>query len=551
MQRVLKHLISASLKDLTKESVDFVVEHPAEMKHGDFSTNVAMVLSKKLNQNPREVAEKIVENLGKDKNDNIKRIEIAGPGFINFYLTNTYFNKKIKGILEVDSDYGKNNYLKGQKTIIEYTDPNPFKEFHIGHLMSNTVGESISRITEFNGADVKRACYQGDVGMHVAKAIWGKKNKPDLSWNEAYAHGSNQFEDNENSKEEIISLNKVLYEKSDESINKMYEKGRKESLDNFEKIYERLGTRFDFYFFESQISDLAKRIVTKHLGGFFRKKIFEKSEGAIIFPGDKYGLHNRVFINQKGLPVYEAKDLALAKRKYEKFSYDKSVIITGNEVNEYFKVILKSMSLVFSKLAEKTKHISHGMLRLPEGKMSSRTGNVIKTEDLISKVKVLIKEKIKDKNFSEKETEEISEIVAVGALKYSILKQAPGKDIIFDFDKSLSFEGDSGPYIQYTYTRAQAILRKKGVPIGLNNGSEISVLEKMLIRFEEVVQRAQEELAPHHVATFAIKVASEFNTFYGQGKIADDSHKLAITKATSIVLANCLSLLGMKSLEKM
>ncbi|MCX6721488.1 MAG: arginine--tRNA ligase, partial [Candidatus Staskawiczbacteria bacterium] len=391
-------------KAVGQNALDFSVEIPGDKNHGDYSTNVAMVLKK----NPVEIAEKI-------KSDLFKKVEVKN-GFINFFVADKFFIDNLK---KIDKNYGKGEELKNKKIIIDYTDPNPFKEFHIGHLMSNAIGESLSRIFEFQGAKVKRVCYQGDVGIHVAKAIWGKMRDKKLEWGQAYAFGAKFYEDDENAKKEIITLNKKIYKRSDKNVNKLYDEGKKESLKHFDEVYKKLDTKFDYFIFESQTGDIGKKIVEKGL----KDGIFEKGEnGAIIFKGEKYGLHTRVFINSDGLPTYEAKDLGLAEIKYKKYKYGKSVIITGNEVNEYFKVMLCAMEQINPDLAKKTKHIGHGMLRLPEGKMSSRTGKVITGESLIKKVEELIKEKIKDRELSEKDKKEIAETVAVGAIRYSILK---------------------------------------------------------------------------------------------------------------------------------
>lgn len=270
--------------------------------------------------------------------------------------------------------------------MIEFTDTNPFKEFHIGHLYSNIVGESLSRLLEAQGANVRRVIYQGDVGMHVAKAVWGfmqnleNKSGQDLVLRianleekslhekikflgDAYSYGSRAFEDDSQAAEQIKVLNKKIYDK-DIEVMPAYNVGREWSLKYFETIYARLGTKFDNYYFESEVGPEGSKIVKEYQ----LKGIFEESDGAIIFPGEKYGLHNRVFINSLGLPTYEAKELGLAPRKYKDFSYDMSVIVTGNEINEYFRVLLKALELIYPDIAVKTKHISHGMVRIPEGK---------------------------------------------------------------------------------------------------------------------------------------------------------------------------------------
>jgi len=545
------------------------LEHPEELSHGDYSCNIAMMIAKQVSQNPRELAGKIVAEILERQPKEISKVEVAGPGFINFYLSPEFFVQQSKEILKVDKKFGLNKKLKGKKTVVEYTDPNPFKEFHIGHLMSNSIGEAIARVTEANGANVRRVCYQGDVGLHVAKALWGIKNTKKTKINDAaelgkaYAFGATAYEENEKAKQEITEINKEIYEHTNKELEKLYKEGRKISLEYFESIYKILGTKFDNYFFESETGIFGKKIVEENMG-----KVFEKGDNdSVIFKGENYGLHTRVFINSEGLPTYEAKELGLAKIKFNKIKYDKSIVITGNEINDYFKVLLKVMSLIFPELAEKTTHISHGMLRLPEGKMSSRTGKVITAVSLLNDIKEKVAEKMSDRGMNKKEKEEVAEKVAIGALKYSILKQVNGKDIIFDFDKSISFEGDSGPYLQYSYARAKSILRKakeekisslfKFWSIGkVSDKREITELEKILYRFPEVVERAGGEYSPHYIATYLIELASSFNNFYAKGKIVDkqdagSAYKVALTEAFSIVLKNGLNLLGIQAPEKM
>lgn len=535
IKKIIQKVIGADVPN-------FSVEVPGDKSHGDYSTNVAMILKK----NPAEIAEKL-------KSDLFSKVEVKN-GFINFFVKDEVFIENLK---KINKDYGKGSELKNQKIILDYTDPNPFKEFHIGHLMSNAIGESLSRIFEFEGAKVKRVCYQGDVGIHVAKAIWGKTQKPELKWGQAYALGAGMYEEDEDAKKEIQELNKTIYNRSDEKINQLYDEGKAESLKHFDEIYKKLGTKFDWLIFESETGELGKKIVEKGL----KDGIFEKGEGgAVIFKGENQGLHTRVFINSEGLSTYEAKDLGLAEIKYKKYKYDKSVVVTGNEVNEYFKVMLKAMEQVEPDLAKKTKHIGHGMMRLPEGKISSRTGSVITGESLIEKVKELVLDKIKDKDFSESEKKEIAQKVAVGAIKYSILKQSIGSDIVYDFAKSISFEGDSGPYLQYSYTRAESVLRKakqEGIkPSFKKIPKEITQLEKTMCSFADAVNKANQNYQPNVVALYLTELASKFNSYYAENKIVDKEdefspYKVALTAAFATIMKNGLWLLGIETLEKM
>ncbi len=548
------------------------LEHPVGLTLGDYSSNVAMVLAKEAKKKPKDLAEEIKNKILEQANSNINDVQIAGPGFINFYLSEEFLNNSIKEILAKPDTYGQTSVLKGRRVMVEFADPNPFKEFHIGHLMTNIVGETLSRVFSFNGAEVKRACYQGDVGMHVAMTLWGMikfeeelpKEEATLSekvkfLGRAYALGATEYKGGSDSaKEGITIINKKIYKRSDDKLNELYDLGRAWSLEYFETIYVKLGTKFDYYFFESETAEIGQKLVEEGLA----KNIFEKSDGAVVFRGENFDphLHTRVFLNAEGLPTYEAKELGLAKLKVSKYPAEALVSVTGNEIDEYFRVVLRAMQEVMPDIAKKIKHLSHGMLRLSSGKMSSRTGDVITAESLIDDVKVKVLEKIKDRDFSDEEKKEIAEKVAVGAIKYSILKQGIGKDIIFDFEKSLSFEGDSGPYLQYAYTRALSVLKKAGetpetqpqVPRGLALGGE--ALEALLYRLPEVTEKAYRELAPQNVATYLIDVAGAFNSFYAQNQIIgseNEAHFLALTQATTIILKNGLNLLAIPVLERM
>ena len=242
-------LVALSLPD---DSIS--LEYPADLEHGDFSTNIALVygsISSLWAGNPKKLAERIKTELEKNKLREIEKIEIAGPGFINFYLSKKFFAQSILEISK-DKQFGKNNLSSKERVMVEHTDPNPFKEFHIGHLMSNAVGESISRIVEWSGAEVKKVCYQGDVGIHVAKAVWALiKNKEPITdakmLGRAYAEGSKAYEDPEH-KKEIEEINKKIYDRTDEKVNKVYEEGRTLSLKYFEELYKMLGTKFDYKF---------------------------------------------------------------------------------------------------------------------------------------------------------------------------------------------------------------------------------------------------------------------------------------------------------------
>ena len=569
------------------EEINF--ERPSNREFGDWSTNVALVNSKLIGQGPREIAKSIVSELEIEKPDMVEA-SVAGPGFINFRLRDEYFIP----MLEQDhDDIGRNGKWQSEKVIIEFTDPNPFKQFHIGHLYSNTVGESIARLFEYGGAEVKRADYFGDVGMHVAKTVWGvlaalvdegiefaeierrSLNERIEFLGESYAKGATKFIEDESAAGEIKVINSLLFKLSQKLyklrfkkdpiveypklggedqldrnlISDIYFKGRQWSLDYFEAIYTRIGMKFDLYYPESVVGEVGYQIVQKGL----EAGIFKESDGAIIFPGEDYGLHNRVFINSIGLPTYETKELGLAPTKFLEFEYDKSYIITGNEIDEYFKVLLKAMEQVEPELGAKTKHLSHGMVKLPDGKMSSRTGRVITGEWLIN-------EAIKKVELVTDGKEAIdTEKIGISAIKFAFLKQKFGGDVEFDFDESLSFEGKSGPYVQYAYARAKAVLSKVGA---VRKSGDITFEEaetellRLMTEFPEVVSLSQRDLQSHHIANYLYELAHQFNGFYAANRIVDAEGnrqyvRVKLLDIFTSILRNGMHLLGMNVVDKM
>lgn len=546
----IQQAINSALTTQGVSSPDAVLEYPAVSEHGDFACNAALAYAKELKTNPRTLAEALVKHIGTI--DGVANIAIAGPGFINFTLTAQTVDTLVNYSITQGNAWGSNNARKGEKVMVEYTDPNPFKEFHIGHLMSNAIGESIARLLESQGADVVRANWQGDVGPHVAKAIWGKMQKPELSWGQAYAYGATNYDTH---KEEVDTINKQVYEKSNPEVQKLYNEGRESSLAHFEELYKILGTTFDHYFFEGTEGLEGKPIVEE----FLQQGVFEKSDGAVVFAGEQYGLHTRVFLTSKGLPTYEAKELGLNKAKFEKEpNLAQSIIITANEQSEYFKVVLKAMELIMPTVAAKTKHIAHGMMKLPSGKMSSRTGDVITGESLLAAITDKAVERAQQSRADD--VRALGQQLAVGAIKYQVLKQATGKDIIFEQDRALSIEGDSGPYLQYTHARCASIIEKsphqsvQGRPDEQEDSLPQDV-ERLLTRFPDIVARAAREYAPHYVAQYLLELASAFNRFYANEHILDGSaqqaHKVAITKAVQITLKNGLHLLGITAPNKM
>lgn len=534
------------------DSREVPLEFPADSAHGDYASGIALSKAKDAGVSPRALAEKIVAGLGSI--DGVASIDIAGPGFINFTRTPQAVADTL--VRAQDAGWARGESLSGRTIMVEYTQPNPFKPFHIGHLMSNAIGESVARLIEYAGASVVRANYQGDVGPHVAKCLWGVRalgadvrDADDLG--RAYAHGAAAYEDDPAAKAAIDAMNKQIYAHTDPELEELYRAGRTASLEHFEVLYKVLGTQFDHYFFESETALKGEEIVRAH------PEIFVESEGARVFRGEEHGLHTRVFITSHGTPTYETKEIGLETLKQELYpTVDTFVITTAVEQKEYFAVVKAALALLDAKLAQKLIHISHGMMRFASGKMSSRKGNVITGESLLTSLIEVARERAKETRSDNLEA--LAKDVAVAGIKFQILRGAAGKDIVYDEERALSLEGDSGPYLQYAYARTQAVLGKAaaaGIVPKVDSAAVPTPVARLLVRFPAIAERAAREYAPHHVAQFLIELAGAFNSWYAQEQILDGTpaaaHKLALVSGIGTTLRDGLWLLGIRAPEKM
>lgn len=542
------------------EHVSFSVEHPADSSHGDYATNVALVSAKRSKQNPRAVAEVLRSELDQAIAC-VDRIEIAGPGFINFYLKRSFFADTLSQICQNSHVWGRNVGEAGEEVLFEYTSPNLFKPLHIGNLVGNIIGESLSRLHEYAGATVRRINYPSDIGLTVAKGVWGLMhtggNPDDINdLGKAYVAGNTAYESGGAEKDEIESINRTLYAGTDSKLNDIRSRGIATSRARISELCALLGTSFDTEIFESQAGLVGTELVRTHIA----TGVFEESDGAVVYRGDKKGLHTRVFLNSQGLPTYEAKDLGNFSIKQEAYpSWTQAAVVTGNEQTEYFKVIIAALRDVFPEIGDKLiEHIPTGFLTLTTGKMSSRKGNVLTGESLIEELRTEAIERAEETRTDD--VQKLADMIAVGALKYQILRQKVGTNIIFDKKQALSFEGDSGPYLQYTHARTASVLERARdvgiVPSVDNPPSETYPIEQILYQFPEVIQRALTERSPHYIVTLLSELAGAYNAFYASERIADpaDRHapyKAAITDAVRITLVNGFFVLGIEAPDKM
>ena len=490
-------------------------------------------------------------------------MKTAGPGFINFWLDEEYLKSIMLQYAQKKFNYPKLHLGNEKQIIVEFAHPNTHKPFHIGHLRNIILGESISRLLGALDNKIIRANYQGDVGLHIAKCLYGiRQSKANLKnlksldektefLGKMYINGNTAYENDKNAKKKILDINHKIYAK-DQEIMQLWRKTRQWSLDYFDKIYSRIYTKFDRLYFESEVSKQGLKIAQKSLND----EILHVSEGAVVFKGDKYGLDTRVFITQEGNPTYEAKELGLAELEFSEFgNIDKVLHVVAPEQISFFEVTFKVEELIDPKLyKDKQYHLVYGYVNLKEGKMSSRKGTIIKGNWLLDEVK----NKILDKFDID---DSAAEIITIGAVKYSMLKVDPKSDMTFSINESISLEGNSGPYLQYTYARCNSVLEKAGknnlTMQQFNNetikSEELSIL-RTLYKFPEVVLEAGKTYSPNIICNYLFNLAQRYNTFYNKHKIIkskDEKFRLILTSATAQVLKNGLNLLGIKTLEKM
>lgn len=569
MESTIRELITVALKELfDMKDVAFAVERPKELSHGDYATNIALVLAKQLETRPQDIAEQIVAYIKKNQPAKIAEVTIAGAGFINFSLSKEFFNEQIKNILEKKTDWGKNNLYKDKTILVEHSSPNLFKAFHIGHVMNNAIGESIKRLATFSGAEVIAISYPSDISLGIAKAVYilmkdgglEKLNTFNIPSEEiaylgdCYVRGTALYEDDLSVQSEIRMIADSLY-KGDKNTPayKIYEEGKNRNITYFKAVTSALGSHFDGFIYESEAGKEGKKIVEENIG-----KVFTESDGVVIYEGEKDGLHTRVFINKEGNPTYEAKDTGLIDLKFKKYNPDLSLFVTDHQQTEYFKVVLAAVRRIndtWIDRANKTIHRTHGRMTFKGQKMSSRLGGVPSAQELLTVLYEELNERVPGLS---KETDgEANQSIAVAALKFVILRAMAGKDINFDPDTSLSFEGDSGPYLQYSTVRANSILIKaSGLDAKLLSEWQTVDLEKILIHFPEVVKHSIQEWSPHFIVTYLLELAQAFNSWYGNTKIIDDMdatspYKLALTAAFAQTMTNGLYLLGINVPEKM
>lgn len=531
---------------------DVVVTRP-DSQFGDYATNVALQLAKPLQKNPREIATILADAL-RDTGE-YADVTVAGPGFINITLSP-------QALLEALRREPRAVY-SGQNIVFEYSCPNPFKELHTGHLYQTIFGDIVSRLFVVGGANLTRTSFGGDVGLHVAKCLWAMRvnlgknflealraveEDPFLRarWiSERYVQGATAYQEDEQAKQEIDELNKVIYGFHSDNdhttpLAELYWTTRQWSLDYFDAFYQLIAVSKLRFYLESETTPEGLRVVNKQLAA----GVLKKSEGAVVFEGDKSRhLHTRVFITSRGIPTYETKDIGVIWHEKADYNFDHRYIITGSDQREYMRVVFAAAETFRPELKGTMTHWTNGTVRFSDGvKMSSRLGNVTRAVEVIELVREKVATLVADKA--------LIESVTLGAIKYAFARYKLGGDISFDIEKTVSLQGNSGPYLQYAHARARSILAKTplvDVPSLRDVKTEDRSLVRKLSEYIDVVDVAMLETSPHHICNYLFELAQEFNRYYEKNQVIgsdDEAHRLAVVLAYAETLERGLTLLG-------
>ncbi|MFC1621870.1 arginine--tRNA ligase [Patescibacteria group bacterium] len=578
MKDYLEQKVIESVKNAFDIALEIVlIEHPDNKIHGDFSTNVALTLTKKLNQSPMDIAKKLCYELHsfdmefeflEDKYPIFESIECSSPGFINFKLSDNWLKNLPYQVSNNPTSYGSSDTGDQKIVLIEYSQPNPNKPLHIGHSRNNFLGSSLANIFEFLNYDVVKANYMNDWGTHICKSMLMYKmhfenqkpdRKPDHFVGMLYVKYTQEEEKDPELKEKVTELFRSLEAGEEETID-LWKKITGWVYEGWKETYANEGAEFDVWFYQSDYKESGKKVVQKAIND----GIAEKDEtGAVIARLEKLGLPDKVLLRSDGTSVYATQDIDMARDGFEKYKFDKRLYVVDYRQSDYFKQLFEIAKALGYEWADRLHHVSYGTVSLPEGEMSSRKGLVMDADEVFEKLTKLEEEEV------ESDLPDVGEIirkVAIGAYRYGMLRVDPKQNVVFDYNLATKFEGNTGPYLMYTYARAKSVLEKAGFTQEMfNDYSPIDVpLEerekdvlRIMYQFQEVVEEAGERFAPNLIANFTFELAQSFNSFYASVPVLgteDEDQKmfrLHLVWASAQVLQNALGLLGIRTVDKM
>lgn len=565
---IAKCIVDALNESISVDEIIGKIEVPKDNKNGDFSYP-CFNLAKLLKKSPIVIANEIKEKI--NLNEKIQKVEVVN-GFLNFYLNNSnVIGEVLKNILSQNENYGKSNEGENKNIVIDYSSPNIAKPFHLGHFRNTVLGSSIYKLYNTLGYNVIGVNHLGDWGRQFGIVIEGYKRfkeeydfkkEPVKVLADIYAR-MNKLAKEDESIMDIARENFKKLEQGDKEAVELWKYFREVSLEEYNRIYELLGCKFDSYNGEAFYNDKMDEVISI----LEEKNVLEDSQGAkVVNVGED--MPPCIVVKSNGSTIYATRDLAAILYRSRTYDYSKAIYITATDQILHFKQVFKaSKHLVDSKYQEGLVHIPYGMVRLKSGKMSSREGTVIYINDLIEEAIEKSKNIIKEKNADVEDIDKLARQIGVGALTFNYLKSSKIKDIIFDLDDTLKFDGETGPYVQYTYVRTKSILEKanfdikniniENIKFDLLKEEEEIVLVKELQKFNDVIKKAADNFEPSILTRYIIDIATLFSKFYNNCRVLSvedidvKEARLALVYATSVVIKNGLTLLGIECPDKM
>lgn len=578
--------IKNELLNHISEGDTFTLTQPEDSTHGNYATNIAFIVAKEKNLSPKFCATELSPLLQEKLFALVEKVEVAGPGFINFFLKASKIQEENK-----KDTVTLTTMYTGKNVLVEHSSPNLFKPFSVGHLMNNVIGEFVACSMKKTKANIHTMSFPSDVSLGIAKALmiieednkqasfFENKNTQEVIayLGEAYTRGVKKCEESEDNLNKAKVILDKLYRyvdnkdiSNDAGFSNIVISSKEINEDYFKHVLASIGSSIEVFVYESEAGNVGSEIVRENTG---EGKVFTESEGAVVYIPDeeRKDLHTAVFINSQGYPTYEAKDIGLLEIKFggilslrglQAFIPDYSFFITDQEQVSHFKIVLDAASKLGGEWIDRVKkshHVPHGRMLFKGEKMSSRLGGVPLALDVINVVEEEVRERAGEKtaHLSGEEKKHLEREIALSALRIAVLRSKPGININFDPEASLSFEGDSGPYLLYTHARCSSLLEKgKDIEPHFSEATPVTALERNLSSCEVVFTETIESLSPQKMVTYLFRVAQEFNSFYGSTQIITDdvlvtAHHLAIVKRTKMVLKEGLSILGISAPERM
>lgn len=561
-----KEIIAKKLESqdigLDKDDIYGLIEIPPQETMGDYSFP-CFQLAKTLRKNPALISKEIASEIELEDFAEIKNV---GP-YINFFLDRKKFeNEVINTIIDKKENFGRSDMGKGKTVVLDFSSVNIAKPFHIGHIRSTVIGDAIRNIHEFLGYNTVASNYIGDYGtqfgtMIAAYKLWGDDDKlnqnPIQELLNLYVRYNSEASENEEMMDVAREEFKKL-EEGEEEATRLWSWFKEISFKEFDRVYKLLDIEFDNYKGESYSSKYIPEVIDE----LKEKNLLVESDGAQIIDLSAYDMPPSIIIKSNGSSAYITRDIATAIVRKKEYDFDENLYVVATQQNLHFKQLWKILELMGYDLYEGCKHIPFGMVSLKDQTLSTRKGQVVFLEDVLNKAIAKTREIMENRDDTVENIDEVSKIVGIGAVKFQELYNNRIKDYVFDWDEVLNFDGETGPYVQYTYARAKSVLRKAGVdeikPIDIEkitNDEEFSLVKK-LAGFEDIVIKAKEKYEPSLITRHLTEIAKSFNKFYNSAKIMVEDEKLkeerlALAYATAIVIKTALGLLGIKTVEKM